>query len=110
MQRFTAPLFPANPKADDWDFFQRQFGNYIAIVEAKEEQKLPLFLNCLGRDGLMLYDGLPAPKTSYVDAVAPFKEHFTGRTCQSYSSANNFTRRAKGNRSLSPTLQYGCED
>ena len=80
MQRFTAPLFPANSKVDDRDFFQRQFGNYIVIVEAKEEQKLPLFLNCLGRDGLMLYDGLPAPKTSYVDAVARFKEHFTGRT------------------------------
>ncbi len=80
MQRFTAPLFPTNPKADDWDFFQRQFGNYIAIVEAKEEQKLPLFLNCLGRDGLMLYDRLPAPKTLYEDAIAWFTEHFSGRT------------------------------
>ena len=48
--------------------------------ESQEEQKLPLFLNCLGRDGLMLYDGLLALKTSYVDAVAQFKEHFTGCT------------------------------
>ena len=106
MQWFTAPLFLANPKADDWDFFQCQFSNYTAIVEAKEEQKLPLFLKCLGRDSLMLNDGLPAPKTSYVDAdvVVLLDAH------QSYSSANNFMRHTKGNRSLSPTLQYGCED
>ena len=103
MQWFTAPLFPANPKADDWDFFQCQFGNYIAIVEAKEEQKLPLFLNCLGCDGLMLYDGLAAPKTSYVDA-APGSRNILLDARQSYSSANNFMRCTKGNRSMAAKI------
>ena len=78
MDRFQTPEFSVNPKAEDWDFFYRQFQNYLLIVKATEDQKLPLFLNCLRRDGLLLFDGLLEPKTSYSNAVAWFQAHFAG--------------------------------
>ena len=77
---FQAPVLPAAPRADDWDFFYRQFSNYLTIVEAKDEQKLPLFLNSLGRDGLLLYDGLPNPKSTYKETIERFQTYYTGRT------------------------------
>ena len=80
MNHIRAPEFPVNPKSVDWDFFFRQFENYLQIVEAKDAQRLPIFLNCLGRDGLLLFDGLPEPKDSYEEVVERFKNHFAGRT------------------------------
>ena len=77
---FVAPLFPTAPKADDLNFFYRQFGNYLTIVDATNAQNLPLFLNCIGKDGLLLYDGLPDPKSTYEETIARFKACFTGRT------------------------------
>ena len=58
---FAAPTLCANPKEADWKFFQRQFENYLKIVKADDSQKLPLLHNCIGKDGLMIYDGLPDP-------------------------------------------------
>ena len=80
MAGFTSPMLPAAPKAEDWDYFYRQFSNYLVIVDATAAQRLPLFLNCLGRDGLLLFDGLPNPKTTYEEAVERFAHYFTGRT------------------------------
>lgn len=80
MDKFPAPLLPCNPKEADWVYFSRQFTNYLAIVKADEDQKLPLLLNCIGRDGLMIYDGLPEPKSGYQDTINRFNDHFTGRT------------------------------
>ena len=75
-----SPILPASPKAEDWDYFHRQFTNYLVIVDATAAQWLPLFLNCLGRDGLLLFDGLPEPKTTYKETVKWFAHYFTGRT------------------------------
>jgi len=74
------PVLPANPKEADFVFFVRQFNNYLTICDAKDVQKLPLLLNALGRDGLLLYDGLPAPKDSYAEALKRFKEYFSGHS------------------------------
>ena len=80
MAGFAAPILPASPKVDDWEYFHRQFTNYLVIVDATAAQRLPLFLNCLGRDGLLLYNGLPEPKTTYEETVERFAHYFTGRT------------------------------
>lgn len=74
------PILPSNPKSADWEYFRRTFENYLKIVNAVESQKLPIFLNCLGPDGLSIYDGLPEPKDIFQNAVERFDEHFTGRT------------------------------
>ena len=79
MESFRAPLLPSNPKTDDWKFFQRQIQNYLFIVAANEDQKLPVLLNCLGRDGLDIFDGLPEPKDSYKEAISRFDAHFECR-------------------------------
>ena len=55
MEIFRAPLLVTNPKTDDWKYLKRQFDNYLSIVETSAEKKLPLFVNCLGRDGLDIY-------------------------------------------------------
>ena len=57
---FVSPILPASPKAEDWDYFHRQFTSYLVIVDATAAQRLSFFLNCLGRDGLLLFDGLPS--------------------------------------------------
>lgn len=80
MANFAAPILCANPKESDWKFFKRQFENYLTIVKADDTQKLPLLINCVGRDGLLIYDGLPDPKDTYTAALKKFEEHFSGRT------------------------------
>lgn len=80
MNRFAAPTLQSNPNPDDWDYFYRQFENYLTIVESTDAQKLPLFINSLGRDGVLLYDGLPEPKATFTDAIARFQDHFKKRT------------------------------
>ena len=77
---FQSPLLPANPKCADWDYFRRTFDNYLLIVKAADTQKLPVLLNCLGPDGLAIFDGLPEPKDTYENTVKRFNEHFSGRT------------------------------
>ncbi len=77
---FQSPSLPANPKSSDWDYFFRQFENYLTIVDAKRLQKLPLLLNSLGRDGLAIYDGLPDPKDTYEGAIDVFQAHFSSKT------------------------------
>ena len=75
-----APILPANPKSGDFTYFVRLFENYVEIVEAKDATKLPLLLNCLGRDGLSIYDGLKDPKSKYDDAKDRLLEYFSGKT------------------------------
>ena len=79
MASFQAPVLPANPKDGDWKYFIRQFDNYIVICAATAAQQLPLLLNCLGRDGIDIFDGLPAPKGTLEDVKARFAEHFNCR-------------------------------
>ena len=80
MANFTPPLLPSNPKSQDWVYFARQFANYLLIVKADEGQKLPLLLNCLGRDGTDIFDGLADPKSTYADILEQFQKHFDCRT------------------------------
>ena len=80
MDKFPLPVLNSNPKPSDWSYFKRQFENYLSIVKAEEEQKLPMLLNCLGRDGLDVFDGLPEPKDKYSDVLTAFDAHFRCRT------------------------------
>ena len=77
---FIAPLLPTFPRVDGWELFKQQFYNYLTIVDTTDAQKLPLFLNCIGKDGLLLFDGLPEPKTTYEEGIVRFMVYFTGRT------------------------------
>ena len=79
MDTFRPPLLASNPKTDDWKFFKRQMANFLVIVAAGADQKLPLLLNSLGRDGLDVYDGLPEPKETYEKAIERFDAHFECR-------------------------------
>ena len=74
------PTLPANPKEADWTYFRRCFENYLKIVSATAESKLPLLLNCVGPDGLLIYDGLSEPKDTYEWAINQFSSYFTGRS------------------------------
>ena len=80
MANFTPPCLVANPKTQDWNYFSRQFQNYLQIVRAESDQELPLLLNCLSRDGLDIYDGLAEPKTTFEQVFARFEQHFGCRT------------------------------
>ena len=74
------PLLNSSPRSDDWTFFKRQFDNFLLISKADADQKLPLLLNAVGRDGLDIFDGLPLPKGTYEEATRQFNEYFSGRS------------------------------
>ncbi len=74
------PLLGANPNKSSYELFKRQFQNYITICGATAAQQLPLLLNAVGQDGLILYDGLPNPKETLDDAFRQFDQYFTGST------------------------------
>ena len=80
MANFIPSLLTSNPKSQDWAYFARQFANYLLIVKADEGQKLPLLLNCLGRDGTDIFDGLADSKSTYTDVLEQFQKHFDSRT------------------------------
>jgi hypothetical protein len=74
----SPPTLPNNPTGADLTYFVRKFENYLTITDAKENHKLPLLLNSLGRDGLNVYDGLNKPKDTYATAIDRLKEYFIG--------------------------------
>ena len=74
--KHTTPMLPANPKTTDWQYFKRQFENYLLIVPVGKKAKLPLFQNCLGQDGINIYDGLPGPKDDLDDVLERFDQYF----------------------------------
>ena len=79
-QHIQQPFLCAAPQSEDWVLFKKQFTNYLTIVDATEEKKLPILLNCIGRDGYTIYDGLADPKTAYNDAIARFDDFFKTRS------------------------------
>ena len=108
----TSPLLPANPKSGDYQYFIRLFENYIDIIEAKDATKLPLLLNCLGRDGLSIYDGLKEPKGSYNDAKDRLLEYFSGKTSILLRRKQFFEARQGANESITDfacRLRKTCE-
>lgn len=76
----TVPTLCANPKENDWSYFIRCFENYLAIISAPVEAKLPLLQNSLGPDGLLIFDGLSEPKDTYSAAIDRFKSYFTQKS------------------------------
>ena len=76
----TAPNLPNSPSSADFVYFLRQFNNYLAVVAATADQKVPLLCMSLGRDGLTIFDGLKEPKGSYADAVLRLEEYYVGST------------------------------
>jgi hypothetical protein len=101
MEKFNVPLLASNPTESDWQYFIRQFGNYLTIVSATDAQKLPLFLNALGRDGTDIFDGLPEPKDTYDYAVDRFKGHFLNRTSVLLLRKQFYEARQQPNESVS---------
>ena len=101
MEKFNVPLLASNPTEADWQYFIRQFGNYLTIVSATDAQKLPLFLNALGRDGTDIFDGLPEPKDTYDAAVDHFKGHFLNRTSVLLLRKQFYEARQQHNESVS---------
>ena len=75
----SQPILCANPKSEDWVLFKRQFGNYLLIVDAATDKKLPFLLNSVGRDGYAIYDGLAEPKAQLLVIQNSFKFVTTAR-------------------------------
>ena len=44
------PQLCNNPKSEDWSLFKKQLENFFIIIEAPEAKRLPILLNCIGRD------------------------------------------------------------
>ena len=103
--QFPNPLLPSNPKPSDWEYFRRQFENYLLIVNAADAQKLPLLVNSLGRDGLAIFDGLPDPKATYKEVVDRFNTHFSGKTSVLLRRKRFYEARQEVNESIS---DFGC--
>ena len=70
------PRLAQNPKSEDWVYFKRLFTNYLTIVDAEDDKKRAYLLNCVGRDGLITYDGLSSPKDTYASAIERFDDFF----------------------------------
>ena len=76
MQNYPVPELLANPKSSDWKYFKRQIENDFLICNAAHHAKLPMLLNCLRRDGLAIYDGLPEPKSDFLNAIKQMDSYF----------------------------------
>lgn len=99
------PMLVANPTAEDWQYFKRLFKNYLEILKAKKDAKLPLLENALGRDGLSILDGLPEPKDSYQLAIARFDDYFSG-SCSVLLNRKRFFQARQG---IQETIgEYAC--
>ena len=77
---YESPNLSPHPKREDWQYFKRLFNNYLSIIDAREEAKLPMLQNALGRDGLSIFDGLlqpPKGKDTYELAIKRFDAYFS---------------------------------
>ena len=63
------PVLQSNPKSEDWCLFKHQFENNLAIMDADIAKQLPYLMSCIRGDSFAIYDGLPEPKQTYVNAV-----------------------------------------
>ena len=99
------PFLCNNPKSEDWILFKRQFDNFIIIIDAVGAKRLPILLNCIGRDGYTIYDGLADPKTSYEDAVARFDEYFKTRSSLLLRRKQFFEAKQGPHE---PVIEYSC--
>ena len=80
-QQIPCPRLTGNPRAEDYEFFQRQLTSYFEIAEITNDSKrLQILLYSLGRDGLNVFDGLKEPKDTYENAILRLKEFFNGRS------------------------------
>ena len=70
------PLLTPNPTSTDFTYFKREFANFCQIIQLDDSLKLQMLQNCLGRDGIDILDGLPAPKDKFEEALKRLEEHF----------------------------------
>ena len=105
MSSTVQPKLPLNPKSEDWRFFKRQFENYLLIVDTRDNKQLPYLMSCLGRDGYVIYDGLPDPKASYADAIARFDDYFKLRSSVLLRRKHFFEARQEPNENI---MEYSC--
>jgi len=75
MPRYTTLV--SNPSNDDFTYWLKLFSNELILNAAPDEHKVPLFQNHLGRDGLLIYEGLAEPKKVFGDVVRRMEEYFT---------------------------------
>lgn len=80
LSTIRTPQLPANPRHNDYKLFIRQLKNYFTIAQVDSTFQLPVLLNCLGGDGLDIYDGLPEPKATFADAETRLDEYFCGKS------------------------------
>ena len=75
------PVLPAkNPNSADFQFFLRQFDNYLVNAKVEREARLPLLLNALARNGIALFDGLREPKATFDEGRERLTEYFSGKS------------------------------
>ena len=74
------PKLVPNPKEADSLFFHRQLELYYQIAGTSDDGRLAVLTFSLGRDGLAILDGLPAPKATYNEVVSRFQSYFGGRS------------------------------
>jgi transposase InsO family protein len=93
---YVAPLLTPNPRAEDWKHFLRVFKNYCKLAKiTDDDDQLCMLENHLGRDGIAIFDGLPAPKNTFDEAVARFNEYFqAGQSVLLHRKNFNSTRQA----------------
>lgn len=95
------PTLASNPSYADYTYFKRSFINYCIILKVKDDAKLPLLQNCLGRDGLDLFDGLPEPKTLYNEAIARLDDYFNASSSLLLKRKTFYSARQESNESVS---------
>ena len=76
----SQPRLVPNATAADFSYFCKHLDNYLLVAKATDEQKLPVFLNCLPMDAMQIFDGLPEPKNTLAEAIARFTSYFTAST------------------------------
>ncbi len=74
-------------------------------MKADEGQRAAYLLNAISRDGLEIYDGLPAPKVEYLDILERFDEYFGGGTSKLLQRKVFFAARQASDESVT---QFAC--
>ena len=105
LSSLAVPTLCANPKEKDWNYFFRCFENYLIIISAPEDSKLPLLQNSLGADGLLIFDGLSEPKDTYSAAIDRFKAYFTQKSSVLLHRKTFFESRQGQNETVT---EYAC--
>ena len=87
--RVNAPP-PLNVKkgSDEWKLFKQMWTNYCIVArlsDDEEDYKGALFLQTLGQEGLIVYNGMQLEENHTLDDIInAFDNHFIGKTNETY--------------------------